>query len=210
MLIDKTNFNFYHAINRGLTSCGYRSHGEGIFTNAKEKLPTDWLSVTGNAYFYIVGAGVVFPDLSSEMRDALPAQSGIAPLDGVPPSLIPFVFSPVSRYVRLPARGQNPSAHSVLTLLDAQELVQCFCKSLPQALAPFHDMEQAVAEVEETLETGGAKAFLLVLAYLRLGKLDAAANFARRTTTAFKSDNTRNFYKGFLRNIQSSYNASLC
>lgn len=201
MLTDKAKFNFYREVSRGLKSYGYISHKEGIFTRGEEGSPTDLLSITGNAYFYIISAGVVFPDISSEMRDALPIHQGIAPLDGIPPSLMPFVFSPVSRYIQLPSRGQNPSASSPLSLLDAQELVERLDKSLSQELGKFHELESAVTEVEETLETGGVKVFLLVLAYLKLGRSDAAASFARRTITAFKSDTTRSLYEDFLRNI---------
>jgi hypothetical protein len=209
MSVNNPKFDFHREVRQGLTSCGYEAHTEGIFTRGDEGGTADWLSVTGNSYFYIVSAGVVFPDLSAEMRDALTVQPGIAPLDGIPTRLIPFVFSPVGRYVTLPSRGRNPSAASALTPLDAQELIQCLCTSLPQVLRPFHNLERAVGEVEDTLETGGAKAFLLVLAYLKLGRSETAANFARKTIALFKSESTRSFYEDFLGNIGASYGVPL-
>jgi hypothetical protein len=76
-------------------------------------------------------------------------------------------------------------------------------------MRPFHNLERAVTEVEDTLETGGAKAFLLVLAYLKLGRPDTAAIFARRTIQLFKSDSTRCFYEGFLGNVEASHGIPL-
>jgi hypothetical protein len=209
MLKSKPNYDFYTDVRNSLAACGYTPYKEGVFTRGGERGPADWLSIDGNSYFYIVNAGVVFPDISTEMRDAVPVQPGIAPLDGIPPSLLPFVFSPLGRYIELPSRGRNPSAMSVLTPLDAQELIQRLCASLPQVLSPFHNLERAVGEVEETLETGGAKAFLLVLGYLKLGRPDSAATFARKTIPLFRSESTRSYYEGFLRNVEASYGVPL-
>jgi hypothetical protein len=124
MATSNHKFDFYRDVRHGLASCGYKPHKEGIFTKAGEDETSDWLSVSGNIYFYIVSVGVVFPDLSWEMRDALPTQPGIAPLDGIPSSILPFVFSPASRYIELPSRGRNSSATTALTPMDAQELEQ--------------------------------------------------------------------------------------
>jgi hypothetical protein len=76
-------------------------------------------------------------------------------------------------------------------------------------MRPFHNLERAVNEVEDTLETGGTKAFLLILGYLKLGRPDTAANFARKTIQLFKSDSARNFYEGFLENVEASHGVPL-
>ena len=172
-----------------------------MFTLGGEERPRDWLSLSGNSYFYMVNVGVVFPKLSSIMRDCLATSPGIEPLDGIPPSLIPFVFSPLVHYTKPPNRLQNPSTDSPLRYIDAEELIQCLCK-LPEALKPLHSLEQAVSDAEDTLEAGSGKAFLLVLAYLELGRAADAASFAHDTISKFRSSATREFYQEFLRNVE--------
>lgn len=199
---------FYSALSHHLESCGFEAHVGGVFTHGDRGRPTDWLSITGNSYFYVVSVGVVFPELSAELSDCVPAQAGMRPLDGIPSDLLPFVFGPGSRYVKLPARAtSNPNAE--LTDEDAGELADVACGPLLQELARFHDLKAAIQEAESTLETGGAKIFLLVLAYLKYGRVDAAREFAQGVLSTIKSESLRKFYDSFLINIERSRNLSL-
>jgi hypothetical protein len=122
-------------------------------------------------------------------------------LDGVSPSLIPFVFSPLSRYLTLPPRGREIGDGHPLTSKDAIDLSHLLCGQLQQKLSKFHDINSAIKEVEATIGAGGAKIYLLVLAYLQVGKTDAAHNFARDALSVMKSDLQRRTYIQYLRNI---------
>jgi hypothetical protein len=101
----------------------------------------------------------------------------------------------------LPPRGRDIGDGRPLTSKDAIDLSQLLCGQLQQKLSKFHDINSAIEEVEAKIGAGGARLYLLVLAYLQVGKMDAAHNFARDALSVMKSDLQRSTYIQYLRNI---------
>lgn len=196
---------FFSALEGGLTACGFKAFPDGVFLLGSN--PADFLSVNGNSYFYIIHAGVVFPSLNAEMIAAFPKQVALGFLTGgVPAERIPFVFAEAERYVEIASHRTQEARY--LTMDDARVLLSRLCTDLPQALAPYHDLENAVSDVESTLETGSLKPLLLLLAYLKLNRYSDAQMLSERLR-GIRDARMSGLVDSFLSNVAAKYDCPL-